>query len=187
MESYFKRMERKDAINLKNFNDKMNWFTELEYNEEYSRIDAEAMDKKGRKTHLEVKQRTKKYSDFTAFAKQFDTIYLDTGKLEHFSQIMLSGHELDEQELFVSIFNDGDVIVIHNLNKPQPMMWLPNQRVWNEGKKKFEYEHRVGLYWWNAMVFEKNKESGNYYMWTEHDKELFRMQIEKEREELIQS
>lgn len=168
MSNYFKKMEKKDAKNLKNFNEKVKWFNELEYNEEFARIDAMAKDKKGRKTHIEVKQRTKKYSDFTAFTKAFDTIYLDTGKLETLSQIMLSGHALDEQELFISIFNDGNVIVVHNLNKKQPMMWLPNQRVWNEGKKKFEYEHRVGLYWWEGMIYEKQP-NGEYRRWTDDE------------------
>lgn len=161
MKSYFDKMEEKDAKVINAFNNQVSWFTDLKYNDMGSRIDATAIDKKGRKTHIEIKQRTGKYASFLEFIKMFDTIFLDTGKLDTLSNIMRSGYTLNEQELFISIFNDGDVIIIHNLNQPQEIQWLPNNRLWNIGLKKWENEHRIGLYWWNGIIYQKNSQ-GKY-------------------------
>lgn len=165
--NYADVMESKDAKAFNEFNEQKKFFKKITYNQKGNRIDAQATDRLNRKCHIELKQRTGKYSDFEEFIKQFQTIYLDCGKLDHLSNIMMaSGYNLNEQELFVSIFNDGNVICIHNLNQPQPVMWLPNQKVWNPAKKRFEVEHKVGLYWYMATVYEKNKD-GKYVKWPE--------------------
>ena len=169
MENYFQKLERKDAEIISAFNDDQKWFNDLKYNKEGSVIDATATDKKGRKVHIEIKQRTgERYGDFKNFIEQFDTIFLDTGKLDFFSRIMSSGYTLHEKELFVSIFNNGDIIIIHDLNQPQAIEWLPNNRIFNPGKKKWEYEHRIGLYWYNGLVYEKG-DDGHYQRWSDED------------------
>lgn len=165
LNEYFNVMEGSDERILNEFNSSVNFFKEVTYNKFGNAIDATAVDVKGRKTHIEIKQRTGKYSDFYEFTKSFDTIYLDTGKVDHFAQIMFSGYSLNECEIFVSIFNDGDFIVVHDLNKPQDIKWLPNQRVYNPGKKRWEYTHRLGFYWYNGTIYQR-KDNG-YVKWND--------------------
>lgn len=165
--NYVDIMERMDAQALTQFNNDKKFFKNIIFNKKGARIDATTIDRKDRKCHVEMKQRTGKYGDFYTFIEQFSTIYLDCGKLDYLSNIMqVSGYNLNEQELFVSIFNDGDIILIHNLNQPQPIMWLPNQRVWNPAKQRWEYEHKIGLYWYSASIYEKNKD-GHYEKWSD--------------------
>ena len=172
-QNYFDKLEEKDAQIINAFNDDLKWFTDLHYNAKGSKIDATAKDKKGRKVHIEIKQRTgTRYGDFKNFIEEFDTIFLDTGKLDYFSKIMSSGYTLEEKELFVSIFNNGDIIIIHDLNRPQQIEWLPNNRLFNPGTEKWEYEHRIGLYWYNGLVYEKG-EDGHYKKWD--DEEIMRI------------
>ena len=167
MQSYFDLLETKDAQIISAFNNDQKWFTNLIYNKKGSVIDATAIDRKNHKVHIEIKQRTgERYGVFKNFIQEFDTIFLDTGKLDYFSRIMSSGYSLSEKELFISIFNDGDIIIVHDLNKPQPIEWLPNNRIFNPGTKKWEYEHRIGLYWYNGLIYEKQKD-GHYIKWTD--------------------
>lgn len=173
MHNYYDLLEMKDAQIISAFNNDVKFFTQLIYNDRFSRIDATAVDRKNRKCHLEIKQRTGKYASFQEFLDKFDTIYLDCGKLDTFSNIMLaSGSTFNEQELFVSIFDDGDTILIHNINQQQAMMWLPCQRVWNEGAKKWDTEHKVGLYWFNAIIYQK--QDGHYKRLTDEEIETIR-------------
>lgn len=167
--NYVNIMERRDAQVLTKFNQDKKFFKNIIFNQKGARIDATAIDRKDRKCHVEMKQRTGKYANFSDFLDEYNTIYIDCGKLDYLSDIMqVSGYVRNEQELFVSIFNDGDVILIHNLNEPQPIMWLPNQRVYNPAKKRWEYEHKIGLYWYYATIYEKN-EDGHYEKWTDDD------------------
>lgn len=162
MQNYFDLLEEKDAEIINAFNVDQKWFTNLTYNKKGSVIDATATDKKGHKCHIEIKQRTgTRYGNFKNFIDEFNTIFLDTGKLDYFSRIMSSGYTLSEKELFVSIFDNGDTIIIHDLNKPQQIEWLPNNRLFNRGTKKWEFEHRIGLYWWNGLIYKK-QENGKY-------------------------
>ena len=96
MHNYYDLMERKDAKIITAFNEDVKFFTQLIYNDRYSRIDATAVDRKNRKCHLEIKQRTGKYGSFQEFLDKFDTIYLDCGKLDTFSNII--GAELVNTE-----------------------------------------------------------------------------------------
>lgn len=158
---YCDLMEREDTKIFTAFNDDKGWFKQLIYNKRGSRIDAYAIDKKNRKCHVEIKQRCGKYGKFQDFIAKFDTIYLDYGKMNEFSEIMLqSGATRNERELFVSIFDSGGTIVVHDLLKPQPTMHMPLQRVWNEATKCWEVEHKVGFYWFNALIY--RKEDGKY-------------------------
>lgn len=153
---YCDLMERSDTKIFTAFNDDKGWFKQLIFNKRGSRIDAYAIDKKNRKCHIEIKQRCGKYGRFQDFIDKFDTIYLDYGKMNEFSEIMLqSGATRNERELFVSIFDNGDTIVIHDLLKPQPTMHMPLQRVWNEATKCWDVEHKVGFYWFNALIYQK--------------------------------
>lgn len=167
--NYFDDMELKDAQIVRAFNDDVHFFKNLTFNDKGSKIDATASTIKNKKCHIEIKQRTgERYGKFKNFVEQFDTIFLDTGKLDWFSKIMSSGYTLQEKELFISIFDNGDTIIIHDLNKPQLIEWLPNQRLFNPGTKRWEYEHRIGLYWYNGIIYQKD-DDGKYRRWTDEE------------------
>lgn len=156
---YCDLMEREDTKIFTAFNDDKGWFKDLIFNKRGSRIDAYAIDKKNRKCHVEIKQRCGKYGKFQDFINKFETIYLDYGKMNEFSDIMLrSGATLNERELFVSIFDEGNTIVVHDLLKPQPTMHLPLQRVWNEATKAWDVEHKIGFFWYNALIYVKEND-----------------------------
>ena len=179
--NYFDALEEKDAKIINAFNDDVHFFQSLTYNDKGSRIDATAITKNGKKCHIEIKQRTgERYGDFKKFIEEFDTIFLATSKVDFFSKIMSSGHTLSEKELFVSIFNNGDIIIIHDILKPQTLEWLPNQRLWNPGTNRWDYEHRVGFYWYNGLIFEKD-ENGHYQRWKDEDIEYI---VEKQHKYL---
>ncbi len=166
-ENYFNVMEEKDAKIIKAFNDDVHFFQELTFNPEKSRTDATALTKRGKKCHIEIKQRTgERYGDFKTFLESFDTIFLATDKLDWFSKIMSSGYSRNEKELFISIFNNGDIIIIHDILKQQQLEWIPNQRLWNKGTKKWDIEHRLGFYWYTGIIYEKDADTGHYRRWT---------------------
>lgn len=159
MNRYCDLMEREDTRIFTAFNNDQQWFKDLIFNKRGSRIDAAAIDKLNRKCHIEIKQRCGKYGKFQDFIDQFDTIYLDYGKMNEFSEIMLhSGATRNERELFVSIFDNGDTIVVTDLLKPQPTLHMPLQRVWNEATKSWDIEHKIGFYWYNALIYVKEKD-----------------------------
>lgn len=182
--SYFDNFEEKDAEILRAFNNDVNFFKEITCNEKGSRIDITARTKKGKKCHIELKQRVGKYKSFDEFTVNFDSIFLATSKVDFFSKIMSSGHTLNEKELFVSIFDDGDTIIIHDVLKPQELEWLPNQRLWNPGTKQWDYEHRLGFYWQNGIIYTKQKD-GHYKRWTKEDYENQEEYVIRRRENMI--
>lgn len=168
--NYFNQMEEKDAQIIRAFNDDVHFFKELTYNDLGSKIDVTAITKRGKKCHIEIKQRTgQRYGDFKKFIEEFDTIFLAISKLDFFSKIMSSGYSLSEKELFVSIFNEGDIIIIHDILKPQDLEWLPCQRLWNPGTKKWDIQHRLGFYWYNGIIYEKDEDTGHYRRWTDEE------------------
>lgn len=161
-ENYFEEMEREDEKCLRRFNEYTKLFKGITANTKGSQIDYIAHDRKNRICHIEIKQRKDKYSDFEEFKKKIDNIFLETGKINALTKIMQSGYTLNEGELFINIFDDGDTIVIHNLNKQQDFKWMPNQKVYNPGLKKYEYEHRLGCYIKNAIIYQYNSELDNF-------------------------
>ena len=179
---YCDLLEREDAKIFKCLSDDQGWFEELIFNDYGSRLDAIAITKqKHRKINIEIKQRCGKYSDFFEFIKYFDTIFLDYGKLNEFSEIMInSGATAGDGATFVSIFNNGDIVLIHDLNKKQPTMHLGQQRVWNEAKKRWETEYKLGLFWYCATIFQRDKD-GHYKKWTDDGIKQCKEDVEDER------
>lgn len=158
--NYVKKQEQNDRDILQAFNDDLNYFQELTFTADKTRHDATAVDKKGRKVHIEIKQREGKYKDFNEFKKKFNSCYLSTDKIPWFQKINTSGHSLNEQQLFITIFDDGDTILLFNLLKEQPVEFQPNTRVWNPMKKQWQYETNIGFLIENALIFKK--ENGHY-------------------------
>ena len=184
---YCDTMEREDAKIFESFSKDRDYFSEkLQFNENGSRLDAIGITKKGRRINIEIKQRCGEYGDFYKFISKFETIFLDYGKMNAFSETMRkSGSTADDGAIFVSIFNNGDVILIHNLNEKQlNSEHYGNKRVWNEASKQWEVEYKIGFYWYDASIYFKEKD-GHYHKLKEDDIMDLRMTYSKVNEEKI--
>lgn len=160
--SYYDRLEDADAAIITAFNQDLNYFKSILFNKKGWRNDAYAIDKKGRTVHIEIKQRQGKYKDFNEFIKKYNSCYLAADKIPWMQKIMQSGYTLSEKELFISIFDDGNTILLFDLLKPQKVEWFPNSRTWNPGQNKWTFETNIGFYWKNAVIFKKDITTNHY-------------------------
>ena len=151
-------MENKEYVNkqeeicsnlLEEFNKQLKWFDEMKPNEEYSIIDYTCIDKKGRKCHLELKQRN-------ANIDSFDTIFLDVTKMYEWTKIGMSGFTNQEQRLYFNFMNDG--IIIFDLNNISNMEFYPNHKQPNYAKGIEEHRDKWGLKVEDAIVYKYNKD-----------------------------
>lgn len=164
--------EKKGRLAFKQLNNDQNWFTNLTFSEDLSaQIDGIGTTEEGKKVYIEIKTRGGEYGDFFKFIKHFDTIFLDYGKLNAMSEALRKdkAQGIESGAIFVSVFNDGDVILIHNLKKPFYTKHLGLQQVTNfakkeDGKDEKEYELKTGLSWEDASKYKKDG-NGQYYRW----------------------
>jgi hypothetical protein len=172
MTNFVESNKRKGRAAFKKLSEDQNWFKNLEFSEDLTaEIDGIATSKTGRTIYVEVKTRGGKYEDFFKFIENYDTIFLDYGKLDAVSNELMKdkAHGKESGAIFVSVFNDGEIILIHNLLKIFPTKHLGLQHVTNfakkeEGKKEDEYELKTGLPWRYATFYRRNSQ-GNYYKW----------------------
>ena len=141
---YVQKQEKKCSRLLKRFNEKMEWFKDLHPNEENSIIDFYGIDKKGRKCHIELKERK-------ANIDSYETILLDATKVYGWAKIGMSGATNNEQRLYFNFMNDG--IVIFDMNNQSEMMFYPNHKQWNPAKNEYEHRDKLGLPLKNAIIF----------------------------------
>ena len=175
--NYFNAMEKEDERIFRLFNENTKIFKQdgITYHRNGSRLDAICTEHNNTKCHVEIKQRLDEYGDFNKFAKRFGSIFLDTGKLEEFSKKLQSGFTLGEDELFVSIFDGGNTIILHNIEKKQPVNNEGAVRLRNKGTRQIDYELRFGYYWWTGTIYTKD-ENGNYRKWSETEKRDYMME-----------
>lgn len=149
---YADKQENKDSKFLKNLNSKLNFFIEMKGLPKYSEIDFLCKDRKGRKVHVELKERSESLADF----QRFGDVLIEVGKIHATSRIMESGYTLDEQRLYINFCKD--CVIIFNLNKIKDMRFYPNHKQWNPMKNSFEYEDRIGLRMKDAIIYKKENE-----------------------------
>lgn len=160
--NYFSVMEEKDAAIMQAFNDDLKYFEKLNFTEPTTRHDATAIDIKGRKVHLEVKNRQGKYKDFNDFVKKYDTMYVGADKLGWMEKIMESGMTLNEKCLFVTIFNDGDYVLLFNpFKRDAEIIIKPMMRTWNPGKQQWTFETNIGIRIKDCLIYRKGGD--NHY------------------------
>lgn len=174
-DNFFNKMEREDERIFRLFNEDRKLFKTITYHRNGTRLDAICIEQNDSKCHVEIKQRLDKYGVFNDFAKQYGSIFLDTGKLEEFSKKLESGFTLGEDELFVSIFDGGNTIILHNIEKKQPVSNEGAVELRNKGTRNTDHELRFGYYWWTGTIYTKN-ENGNYRKWTETEKRDYMME-----------
>lgn len=152
---YVKTQENKDREILQAFNDDLNYFQELNFTPDKTRHDATAIDRRGRKVVIEIKQREGKYKSFDEFKKKYNSCYLSANKMHWLAKVYASGRTTNEQQLFITIFDDGDTILLFNLSKTQEVIYERNTRVYNPMKKCWQYEDNLGFKIENAIIYKR--------------------------------
>ena len=158
--NYFDSQENACTKLLEEFNDQLNWFNGLTANTRLSEIDFKCTDRKGRLTHVEIKQRKGTIEDF----KKYGDVLIEPGKIYALTRIMESGHTNNEQRLYFNFVDDG--VIIFNLNNIAQVNFYPNHKQRNYGKGTVEYEDRMGLKMQDAIIFKKD-DDGKYRRWTD--------------------
>ena len=162
-QDFFKSMEKKDAAIMQAFNEDLNYFTKLNFTEEGTRHDATAIDIKNRKVHLEIKNRQGEYKDFNKFKEKYETLYIGADKLQWLEKIMESGMTLNEKCLFVTIFNDGDYVLLFDpFKRDAEIVIKPMMRTWNPGLNKWTFETNIGFKWRDCLIYKKEEDTGHY-------------------------
>ena len=132
--AYFDRMEIEDFNKLKEINEDLKWFTKLERNTLFDRIDIEAKDRKGRRVNIELKTRN-------ISIDKYDTIYIEEDKYKH--MIMKCENDGDSIPLYINFFNGG-IVGDWDLRKfPNPE--IINVRIYNKGRQTIENVNRYIL------------------------------------------
>ena len=130
---YFDRMENEDFDKLKEVNEDLKWFTELERNTLFDRIDIEAKDRKGRRVNIELKTRI-------ISIDKYDTIFIEQDKYKH---LVMKWENDGEIPLYINFFNGG-IVGVWDLRKfPNPE--LKNVTIINKGRQTVENVNRYIL------------------------------------------
>ena len=161
-DNYFNIKEDEDSNLLVNFNEDQRWFNGLTGNPQYSEVDYKADDIKGRRVHLELKQRN---GTISKFINQYKTVLIEPSKVAAFSKIMESGYTNGEKVLYVNFVDDG--VILFDIDKIPYYVNYPNHHQRNFGKgeknknKLHEHETRLGIPMSCAIIFKKNDD--NHY------------------------
>lgn len=148
---YVRRQETRCSRLLDEFNRKTGWFKEMHPNRDGSVMDFTATDVKGRKCHVELKERKGR-------TDTYEDILLDATKLFGWARIGMSGATLQEQRLYFNFFEDG--VVIFDINRQKEMRFYPNHRQWNPALGRYETRDKIGLPVSSAIVYRYDSEGG---------------------------
>ena len=131
--AYFDRMESEDFNKLKEINEDLKWFTKLERNTLFDRIDIEAKDRNTRSVNIELKTRNMSID-------KYDTIFIEEDKYKH---MMMKWENDGEIPLYINFFNGGIVGVwdLRKFTKPE----IINVRIYNKGRQTIENVNRYIL------------------------------------------
>ena len=131
--AYFDRMEIEDFDKLKEVNNDLKWFTKLERNTLFDRIDIDAKDRLGRRVNIELKTRN-------ISIDKYDTIYIEEDKYKH---LIMKWENDGEIPLYINFFNGG-IVGVWDLRKfPNPE--IINVTIYNMGRQAIENVNRYIL------------------------------------------
>lgn len=105
--NYYEQQEQIDNECLTKFNDNMKWFTSMERQDHFNRIDWLCTDKKGRNCSVELKTR---FMDIF----KFDTIFIEVEKYEH---LMEKYQNEGYIPLYINFFQDSNHVAVWDLRK----------------------------------------------------------------------
>lgn len=148
--NYFDIKEDEDSNLLLEFNNDQHWFNGLTGNPQYSEVDYKADDIKGRRVHLELKQRKGTIKQF----EEWEDVLIEPSKVAAFTKIMESGYTNNEKVLYVNFVDDG--IIIFDIDKIPYYKNYPNHKQRNYGKRTIEHETRLGIPMTCAIIFKKD-------------------------------
>ena len=160
--NYFNIKEDEDSNLLVNFNEDQHWFNGLTGNPQYSEVDYKADDIKGRRVHLELKQRK---GTISKFINQYKTVLIEPSKVAAFTRIQESGYTNGEKVLYVNFVDDG--VILFDVDKIPYYVNYPNHFQRNFGKgeqninKLHEHETRLGIPMTCAIIFRRDN-NGHY-------------------------
>ena len=137
--NYFDKSEQKCLKLLNEFNKKHKYFKGISATTRGEQIDAVAQDRQGRKISIEMKKRKGDLKTFQGYGD----ILIEPSKMAYFTKILESGHTLNEKCLYINFLDDA--VVIYDFDKLKNLVFYPNHRQVNYGKKQYEYESRIGL------------------------------------------
>ena len=131
--AYFDKMEIEDFNKLKEVNEDLKWFTKLERNTLFDRIDVKANDRNCRSINIELKSR-----NFSI--DKYNTIFIEEDKYKH---LIMKWENDGEIPLYINFFNGG-IVGVWDLRKfPNPE--IINVRIYNKGRQTIENVNRYIL------------------------------------------
>lgn len=142
---YFDRMELEDYSKLVNFNKSVKWFTKLERNTLFDRIDIEAKDRKGRMVNIELKSRN-------IGIDQFKELFIEIDKYDN---LMRKWKNLNEIPLYINFIGKTH-IVMYDLRKIKD----PTEKsvtIYNPGRLVVELVRRYMLPIGKGLKYELNE------------------------------
>ena len=171
---FFDKQEDVNAYILEEeFNKQLGWFDNLNRHPKGEHIDYDGIDKKGRKVHIELKQRNGTIEQF----ERWGDVVIEPTKAQAFAAIMESGYTLDEQRLYINWVDDGAIIYTFK-GEVIPILYYLNHPQKNYGKNNpEENEDRFGLPIEYATIYKKD-ENGKYIL-VKKGKETQRKEIKK--------
>ena len=144
-QAYFDRMEIEDFNKLVGFNKSVKWFSEMERNTLFDRIDIEAKDRKGRRVNVELKSRNIRID-------QYQDLFIETDKYDN---LMRKWKNLNEIPLYVNFIGKTH-IVVYDLRKIKE----PTEKsvtIYNPGRLVVELVRRYMLPISKGLKYELNE------------------------------
>ena len=142
---YFDKMEMEDFNKLVSFNKSVKWFTKLERNTLFDRIDIEAKDTKGRSVNIELKSRN-------IGIDQYQDLFIETDKYDN---LMRKWKNLNEIPLYINFIGKTHV-VMYDLRKIKE----PTEKsvtIYNPGRLVVELVRRYMLPISKGLRYELNE------------------------------
>ena len=152
-----KKQETNDILLLEEFNNQVSWFRgEISATTDGTSHDAEAYDKKGRKTIIEHKQRK---GNTDLYIHKYGTVLVEPLKIAHMSKLQaVSGHSINQQRLYINYTDDG--VIVFNMNERHHMEYYPNHHHYDPIEGCYKDEDRIGIPVDEAIIY--IKQNGKY-------------------------
>lgn len=161
--NYYDAQESVDITLLREFNDQLKWFNQdITATTKGTRHDAECIDKKHRRVHIELKQRKETNDKLT----EYGDVLIEPSKIAHMTALMStadrkgSGYTKNEQRLYINWTADG--VIVFNLNEPHTLRYIPNHYHYDPGSKRHVNEDRFAIPVAEAMMIFKKTDEDRY-------------------------
>lgn len=152
MSNFFTDSERIDDRYFKYFNSKINWFKEINRNNDFDQVDWTCVNRTGTTTNVELKLRDNQINSY-------DDVYIEVKK---YKELMRRWSTNKEIPLYINFFQDDKHIAMWDLRKIKMMNYYPTARIYNKGKRVWETVERYGLKPKDSKYYIYNNETDKY-------------------------